>query len=356
MLIPWKELSLKPNASLKEALQLLDVTAKQIVLIVDDQDKLLGTLTDGDIRRALLKDVILSAPVTQAMNATPIVGIEDEHLLAWRQKLQGKKIRHLPVINAAGYVVGLYYDQPVALSGLPYPVVLMLGGLGTRLRPLTQAVPKPMLKVGNRPILEHIMETLVSQGFNEFYFCINYLGHMIREHFGHGEKWGVTIHYVEESKRMGTAGALSLLPHAMQTPFLVMNGDLLTKLDFKSLMDFHIAQKAVATMCVREHEHQVPYGVIELSDTYRVTRVVEKPTYRYWVNGGIYALSPQALTFVPKDEFFDMPTLVDHIIEQQLNVSAYQMQDYWLDIGQMPDFEQAQTDFDTQFLTGVLQG
>lgn len=355
MLIPWKALSLHATATLKDALKLLDATAKQITLVVDEEDRLLGTLTDGDIRRALLRDVALSAPVTQAMNADPVVGIEDEHLVAWRQKLQGRAVRHLPIINASGLLIGLYYDRPVALSGLPYPVVLMLGGLGTRLRPLTQTVPKPMLKVGNRPILEHIMEALVSQGFNEFYFCINYLGHMIRDHFGHGEKWGVTIHYVEENKRMGTAGALSLLPHAMQTPFLVMNGDLLTKLDFKSLMDFHIAQKAVATMCVREHEHQVPYGVIELSD-HRIARVVEKPVYHYWVNGGIYALSPQALEWVPKDEFFDMPTLVDQLIERELTVSAYQMQDYWLDIGQMPDFEQAQTDFDAEFLTGVSVG
>lgn len=352
MLIPWKELSLSATASLKDALKLLDATAKQITLVVDDDDRLLGTLTDGDIRRALLRDVDLSASVTQAMKSAPVVGQEDEHLVAWRQKLQGRAVRHLPIVNATGVLIGLYYDRPVALSGLPYPVVLMLGGLGTRLRPLTQTVPKPMLKVGNRPILEHIMETLVSQGFNEFYFCINYLGHMIRDHFGQGEKWGVTIHYVEESKRMGTAGALSLLPHAMQTPFLVMNGDLLTKLDFKSLMDFHVSQKAVATMCVREHEHQVPYGVIELNDNC-IARVAEKPVYRYWVNGGIYALSPQALEFVPKDEFFDMPTLVDQLIERQLRVSAYQMQDYWLDIGQMPDFEQAQTDFDAQFLTGT---
>lgn len=352
MLIPWKELSLSTTASLKDALKLLDATAKQITLVVDDQQRLLGTLTDGDIRRALLRDVALSAPVTQVMNVTPVIGLEDEHLLAWRQKLQGRSVRHLPIVNAAGVLIGLYYDRPVALSCLPYPVVLMLGGLGTRLRPLTQTVPKPMLKVGNRPILEHIMETLVSQGFNEFYFCINYLGYMIRDHFGQGEKWGVTIHYVEESKRMGTAGALSLLPHAMQTPFLVMNGDLLTKLDFKALMDFHVAQKAVATMCVREHEHQVPYGVIELND-HRIARVVEKPVYRYWVNGGIYVLSPQALEFVPKDEFFDMPTLVDQLIERQLTVGAYQMQDYWLDIGQMPDFERAQTDFDAQFLTGT---
>lgn len=351
MLIPWRPLALSVQSTLKDALRNLDENAMQITLVVDEQDRLLGTLTDGDIRRALLRDLTLTTSVMEAMNNQPTVGLENEHLVAWRAKLQGRSLRHLPIVNTEGQIVGLYFDRPVALSGLPYPVVLMLGGLGTRLRPLTQSVPKPMLKVGTRPILEHIMEALVSQGFIEFYFCINYLGSMIRDYFGDGEKWGVTIHYVEETKRMGTAGALSLLPHTMQTPFLVMNGDLLTKLDFKSLMDFHINQKAVASMCVREHEHQVPYGVIELNER-RIARVVEKPVYRYWVNGGIYALSPQALEFVPKDEFFDMPTLVDHLIERQLNVSAFQMQDYWLDIGQMPDFEQAQTDFDRQFLTG----
>lgn len=351
MLISWRELSLLSDASLKDALLALDKTAKQIILIVDGEDRLLGTLTDGDIRRALLKDIALNAPVTLAMNAHPAVGYASEHLIVWRQKLQGKLIRHLPIINEANLLVGLYFDRAISLSGLPYPVVLMLGGLGTRLRPLTQSVPKPMLKVGNRPILEHIVETLVSQGFNEFYFCINYLGNMIRDYFGNGDKWGVTIHYVEEPTRMGTAGALSLLPHLPQTPFIVMNGDLLTKVDFKALIDFHQEQHAMLTVCVREHEHQVPYGVIEL-DQHRVERVVEKPVYHYWVNGGIYALSPQALAYVPKGQFYDMPELIDKIIAEQQQVSAYRLQDYWLDIGQMPDFEQAQTDFETQFLTG----
>jgi dTDP-glucose pyrophosphorylase len=351
MLIPWRPLSLLSSASLKDALRNLDDNAIQITLIVDEQDCLLGTLTDGDIRRALLRDLDLLAPVTEAMNSHPSIGLEDEHLVAWRQKLQGKLIRHLPIVDANNRIVGLYFDRPLALSGLPYPVVLMLGGLGTRLRPLTQSVPKPMLKVGNRPILEHIVETLVSQGFNEFYFCINYLGNMIRDYFGNGDKWGATIHYVEEPTRMGTAGALSLLPHLPQTPFIVMNGDLLTKVDFKALIDFHQEQRAMLTVCVREHEHQVPYGVIDLTDN-RIERVVEKPIYRYWVSGGIYALSPQVLAHVPTGQFYDMPELIDKVIAEQQHVSGFRLQDYWLDIGQMPDFEQAQTDFNAQFLTG----
>lgn len=351
MLTPWRDIAVTPGSSLKAALQRLDESGLQITLVVDEQERLLGTLTDGDIRRALLRDVSLSALVTEAMNSSPITGLESEHLVAWRQKLQGRALRHLPVVNEDGKIVGLYFDRPVAMAGLPYPVVLMLGGLGTRLRPLTQTVPKPMLKVGNRPILEHILETLVSQGFTEFYFCINYLGHMIRDHFGDGSSWGVRIHYVEESKRMGTAGALSLLPHSMHTPFLVMNGDLLTKVDFKALMEFHQQQRAVASVCMREHEHQVPYGVIELEGD-SVQRIVEKPLHRYWVSAGMYALSPQALSYVPAGEFFDMPELLDKLIADQQGVAGFRLQDYWLDIGQMPDFEQAQTDFDAQFLRG----
>jgi dTDP-glucose pyrophosphorylase len=351
MLIAWRELALSATATLKDALRNLDQSGKQIALVVAEDNRLLGTLTDGDVRRALLKDIHLTSSVTQAMNTDPTVGYEQEHLLAWRNKLQGKIIRHLPIVDSEHRLVNLYFDRPIATKGLPYPVVLMLGGLGTRLRPLTQTVPKPMLKVGNRPILEHILETLVSQGFTEFYFCINYLGNMIRAHFGDGTNWGVKIHYVEEQQRMGTAGALSLLPHTMQMPFLVMNGDLLTKVDFKALMEAHRDNHALATVCVREHEHQVPYGVIELTDN-RIERVVEKPTYRYWVSGGIYALSPQTLSYIPNGQFYDMPELIDKIIGEKKQVDAFQLQDYWLDIGQMPDFEQAQTDYESQFSLG----
>jgi dTDP-glucose pyrophosphorylase len=352
MLIPWQPLSLKSTDTLKDALRNLDDNALQIVLIVDDNQRLVGTLTDGDIRRALLNEVSLSASVALAMNKQPVIGFDTETPFIWKQKLQGRKIRHLPIVDSEMGLIQLFYDRPIDISGLPYPVVLMLGGLGTRLYPLTQTVPKPMLKVGNRPILEHIIETLVEQGFREFYFCINYLGHMIRDYFGNGERWGVSIHYVEEDQRMGTAGALSLLPHRMQTPFLVMNGDLLTKLDFKDFMNFHHEQKAVATMCVREHEHQIAYGVVELKDQL-ITRVLEKPIYRYWVNAGIYALSPQALDWVPTNSFYDMPTLIDQLIEQKMIVSAYQLQDYWLDIGQMKEFEQAQADFDVHFVNNL---
>ncbi len=227
--------------------------------------------------------------------------------------MKRRSLRHLPILNAHKQVVGLYYRKTQVTPRRKNPVVLMLGGLGMRLRPLTETVPKPMLPVGNQPILETIVKHIADQGFTEFYFCINYLGEKIRQYFGDGKQWGIRITYIEEIKPMGTAGALSLLPKLPGLPLIVMNGDLLTKVDFRSLLDFHAEHENCVTTCVREYSHQVPYGVIEMQGPY-INQLVEKPVYRYFVNAGIYCLSPEVLSKIPQDSFYDMPTLVDALI------------------------------------------
>lgn len=339
----WSSVSLSIAADIRSAMEKLDQVALQIVLVVDNDNKLLGTITDGDIRRGLLVGKSLDAPVTEIINDSPMVGFDFESEMAWHRKMQRKLLRHLPIVDDEDKIVGLYH-QKRADQRLTNPVVLMLGGLGTRLRPLTETVPKPMLKVGNRPILETILTHIADQGFEEFYFCINYLGDQIRQYFGDGSRFGVKIHYIEENDRMGTAGALSLIAEKFEQPFVVMNGDLLTKIDLAAMLDFHQIHQNQITAGVREYSQQVPYGVVEI-DGPQVTQLVEKPIYRYFVNGGIYMLSPECMIKIPDDEFYDMTTLIEEMLAEQGKVGAFPITEYWMDIGQMPDYHQAQNDY-----------
>lgn len=346
-LFDWHRVSVKEDASIKEALTVLDREALQIVLVVGESSRLLGTLTDGDVRRALLRGEGLDGQVTAAMNITPLVGLKRQSETAWKSKMLEYSIRHLPIVDENDSIFGLFYDKKQVQKRLN-SIVLMLGGLGTRLRPLTETIPKPMLRVGGKPILETIVTHIAEQGFINFYFCINYLGEQIRSYFGDGSQWGIHIEYVEEDERMGTAGALSLLPEKPSMPFIVMNGDLLTKVDLTALIDFHIEHENVTTACVREYAHQVPYGVVEVEGS-RVTQLVEKPVYHYFVNAGIYALSPEAMEKVPESAFYDMPTLIDDVLSEKGNVGGFPITEYWMDIGQIPDFEKAQTDYEVHF-------
>ena len=216
----------------------------------------------------------------------------------------------------------------------------MLGGLGTRLRPLTNEIPKPMLKVGNKPIVETIVDSFKQYGYKNFIFSVNYKKEVIQNYFQTGEAFGVYIDYVEEEKRMGTAGALSLIENRPVEPFFVMNGDLLTQVNFNQLMQFHVEQGAVATMCVREYEYQVPYGVIETNGTDLIA-IKEKPIHRSFVNAGIYVLSPEVFEYIPHDMFYDMPTLFDALIAAGKKTSVFPIHEYWLDIGQVDDFQRA---------------
>ncbi|QCU90469.1 nucleotidyltransferase family protein [Thiomicrorhabdus sediminis] len=347
-LFDWHSIAISPSDSIREALTVLDQQSLQIVLVVDDNQALVGTVTDGDVRRALLRGETLNSEVSSAMNRSPTIGLNNETEVVWHQKMLRKSLRHLPIADENNKVIGLYYQKGQVTEVRKNPIVLMLGGQGMRLRPLTETVPKPMLMVGNQPILETIVKHIAEQGFTEFYFCINYLGEQIRKHFGNGEKWGINITYIQENAAMGTAGALSLLPLLPKEPFIVMNGDLLTKINLCSLIKFHKEHDNKVTACVREYTQQVPYGVVELDGSY-VSQMVEKPSYRYFVNAGIYCLSPETLQLVPQNEFYDMPTLIAEILSDKEKVGGFPITEYWMDIGQMPDFEQAQMDYEVYF-------
>ncbi|CDI94752.1 phospho-sugar nucleotidyltransferase [Pseudomonas aeruginosa PA38182] len=221
----------------------------------------------------------------------------------------------------------------------------MAGGFGTRLRPLTHNCPKPLLKVGEKPILEIILERFIGAGFHRFFISTHYMPEMIREHFGDGSRWGVSIRYVHEETPLGTGGALGLLPHhEIDSPLFLMNGDLLTTLNFLNLLEFHTAHGGVATMCVREYEYHVPYGVVQ-SDGHRISSMVEKPVQKFFINAGIYLLSPGLVKSVKAGTRIDMPTLLEQEIERQQAVNMFPVHEYWLDIGRMEDFVRAQQEF-----------
>lgn len=347
-MIDWHKISVNPNSSIKSCLTVMDESALQITLVIDVNNILCGTVTDGDIRRGLLAGIGLEEKVSKIMNANPKVGYKFESELVWLRRIHIYQFKNLPIINDDCSIVGLFQKEISPSPVITNAVVLMLGGLGSRLRPLTEYIPKPMLKVGDKPILETIVKHIAEQGFEEFYFCINYLGEQIRDYFGDGSSFGVNIHYIEETEPMGTAGALSLLPSLPTKPFIVMNGDLLTKVDLNALLRFHKKHNNAITTCVREYSQQVPYGVIEMSGQ-QIVQMVEKPVYRYFVNAGIYVLEPKSLAYVPNDSFYDMPTLVDDVLADGKIVGGFPITEYWMDIGQMPDYEQAQTDYEIHF-------
>jgi NDP-sugar pyrophosphorylase family protein len=319
---------------------------------VDAERRLLGTITDGDVRRSLLKHLPLNIKVRDVMCASPQTverGWSKERILAVMEKHQ---LLQLPVVDSLHRVVGLE-----TLHGMLHkkqhdnPVFLMAGGFGSRLRPLTQHCPKPLLKVGDKPILELILESFISAGFHRFFVSTHYMPEMIRQYFGDGSRWGVSIRYVHEEEPLGTGGALGLMPHdEINLPTFMMNGDLLTTLNFQNLLDFHHEHAGVATMCVREYEQCIPYGVIQ-SEGHRILSMVEKPVHRYFINAGIYLLSPELVKSVKPGTHIDMPTLLGQQIDQGRDVNMFPVHEYWLDIGRMEDFQRAQSD-----ISGLFNG
>lgn len=339
----------RSNISIREALVLLDQTALQILLVVDEDNKLLGTITDGDIRRGLLKGMGLDEAIESIIYATPTVGHIDESNQDIIKKAVNAKIHQIPIVDLDNKVVGLKeIDELLKPEVKPNKVVLMVGGLGTRLHPLTKDTPKPMLKVGDKPILHTIVECFASYGFVNIVMCVNYKADAIQNYFGNGENFGVKIEYVLEQERMGTAGALSLLTTRPGEAFFVMNGDLLTNVNFESLLDFHQTHQAAATMCVREYDFQVPYGVVNI-DGQKVTSIVEKPVHKFFVSAGIYMLSPHVLDLIPNGEYYDMPTLFEKLIAQNQNTVSFPIHEYWLDIGRMNEYEQANREYNEVF-------
>lgn len=345
----WENALVNADMSLRDALACIDGAGSQMALVVDEQRRLLGTLSDGDARRGLLKGLQLSDKVSAAMHLNPTVARSEQSRHAILMTMRQCGLHQIPVVNDDGTVIGMeVLNDFLAATTKENWVVIMAGGLGKRLEHLTRDTPKPMLRVGSKPLLETIVEGYADQGFRRFYFAVNYKAEQIEQHFGDGNRFGIEIRYIREKKRLGTAGALSLLPEQPKEPFLVTNADLLTKEDFGYMLDQHTESGADATMGVRNYEMQVPFGVVREEDGF-IRSIDEKPLHRFTVSAGIYVLSPKMLELVPKETEFDMPALFENGVRNGLRARCHRIDGYWLDIGRLSDYERANLEFEGLF-------
>ncbi|GLO59639.1 mannose-1-phosphate guanylyltransferase [Vibrio sp. MACH09] len=344
----WNNVLIKADSTIREALEIINNEALRVVLVINEHHELLGVVTDGDIRRGILDNLSLAAPVTEVMNTSPVTADVSTSREKLASLMESKGILSIPILSQ-GKVVGLETLQGV-LSKPKYdnPVFIMAGGFGTRLKPLTDNCPKPMLPIGGKPMLETVIRGFINAGFSNFYISTHYMPEQIKAYFGDGEKLGINIQYVHEDMPLGTGGALGLLPNDLpeDLPLIMINGDILTKVDFQRLLEFHSDNGADATMCVREYDYQIPYGVIN-GEGNKITSMVEKPVQRFFVNAGIYVVSPQVIQSVPKNHAIDMPTLLEQHMRERNNILMFPIHEYWLDIGRMDDFNRAQADIHT---------
>jgi len=328
------------NESLKKIIKRINWANMEIILVVNDQGVLIGTITDGDIRRGLLAGIDLEHPASIIMNKHPETApqwMSRENML---RVMREKSIRHLPVIDENGHPVFLERMENI-IDEIGHDAIVIAGGLGTRLRPLTDSLPKPLLPVGNRPILDHILSGLKNAGIDDVVLSVNYRGDQIREHVGSGKRHDLSVNYITEKQRLGTAGALSLLSPRPQRPFLVMNGDLLTNLNYSKLLHFQRENDYALVMCVRQYKIQVPYGVVSIDQEGHINGLQEKPVHEHFINAGIYVLKPQCIDLIPKAQFFDMTDLTNALIEKGETIAAFPLVEYWRDIGRPEDLRAA---------------
>ena len=341
----WRDALVSSSTSLRQTIEAITKGNLQIALVVDADGKLLGTVTDGDVRKAILAGKDLTITAGEAMRGQPVTSAAKTPRNAILKLMREKRIHQMPLLDDENRVVDvLTVDDLIGAHQKPNAVVIMAGGLGTRLYPLTEETPKPMLKVGGKPILETIVQSFIDQGFTNFFVSLNYKAEVISNYFCDGSQLGAKISYLHEKSRLGTAGGLSLLPKNIHAPIIVMNGDLLTRISVDALLDFHERENAVATMVVREDHYQVPYGVVEVEGT-QIVGVEEKPIQRHLVNAGIYVISETGLSNIPSDTFYDMPTHFAKLSANGHRTAAFPLHEYWVDIGRLDELERAQREW-----------
>lgn len=349
----WKKVLVNSSTSIKDSLEKINSETLRICIVVNSRNELLGVVTDGDVRRGLLKGVLLEQPVKDIMNPNPITASEGTDKDELIEIMNSKNLLSIPILKG-NKVVGLetLHSAMNEISKKTNPIFIMAGGFGTRLRPLTDNCPKPMLKIGDKPMLEILIGRFKKAGFYNIYISTHFMPEKIMDHFGSGENFGVNIKYVHESSPLGTGGALGLLPKGIcrEMPLILINGDVLTTLNFSKLLKFHKENSAHATICVKSHDYQIPYGVIE-GDGLKITNMVEKPIHKYFVNAGVYVLSPEVVNSVSEGKNITAPELVERFIKRNKNVFMFPIHEYWLDVGREEDFERAQYDFNPSFLS-----
>ena len=322
-------------------MQVLNETSLKIVLVVDENDVLVGTISDGDIRRGLLKGLLLTSAVESIVHRDALVVPPDVSRDVVLQLMTANKIQQIPIVDENMQVLGLHlWDQVNTPPARANIMVIMAGGKGTRLHPQTENCPKPLLPVAGKPILEHIIDRAKVAGFSQFILAVHHLGHMIEEYFGNGDAFGVKIGYLREETPLGTAGALSLLDPLPASALVVTNGDVLTDIHYGELLDFHAQHNATATMAVRLHEWQNPFGVVETQGV-DIIGYEEKPLLHTHINAGVYVLEPYAIRSISKSAPCDMPTLFDRLKKEDMRTIAYPIHEHWLDVGRPDDLKAA---------------
>ncbi len=323
------------NISFLDAVKMLNENGNGFLAIVDRYNKLLGILTDGDIRSALLdgkgelEDIFNKNPMTM-----PAGSDRGKVLLKMRELYK----KHMPLVDQDNVLIDVVMLHDEEFNLKPNWVVIMAGGLGERLGELTRDIPKPMLKVGSKPLLEHIINNFILCGFTKFIVSVNYKSDVVKNYFGDGSDYGVEIKYIEEGKRLGTAGSLSLIDCVPSDPFFVINGDVYTSVDFSRVLDYHNFNNSDATMCVRANSYSIPYGVLDIDKYNNILGLKEKPEINYIINAGIYILSPDVLNYLPKNEYYDMPSLFSRVVGHDLIVKSFMIDNYWIDMGNPEDY------------------
>jgi dTDP-glucose pyrophosphorylase len=339
----WRQAILPASATIAQAIRNLDQVGVKIILVANETGVLEGTISDGDIRRGLLKGLDMNSPLTSIIHRNALVVPPDLGRQFVMQLMVANKIQQIPVVDEQHQIIGLrLWDEITTPPTRTNLMVIMAGGLGVRLLPHTENCPKPLLPVAGKPMLEHIIERAKLEGFNHFVIAIHYLGHMIEEYFGTGERLGVQIDYSREKSPLGTAGALSLLNPMPDEPFVVTNGDVITDIRYGELLDFHTRHAATATMAVRVHEWQHPFGVVQTQGV-EIVGFEEKPITHSYINAGVYALNPEALSVLTANSHCDMPTLFERLQASKKRTVAYPMHEPWLDVGRPDDLKKALT-------------
>lgn len=338
------DLVLAPGATVREALEAITRNGQNVVLVLDGERRLVGLVTDGDLRRAILRGAALDTPVEQVMNRSPLVGQLSQPRNELLSLMRARRIRQLPLLDAEQRVAALVVlEELVPPARIPNKAVIVAGGRGSRLHPLTEHVPKPLLRVAGKPLLEIILARFQAVGVSDFFISVMHKSSMIEEYFGDGSRYHVRIRYVREVEPLGTIGSLSLIEEPFQHPVFVMNGDVLTRCDFLSMLEFHERSGVAMTAGIVQHEIQMPYGVFEVEGD-RITAIAEKPSLGFWINAGIYVLSPDAVRLVPAGQYFDATDLMRLLLSRGMALRGYPIREYWLDVGRQHDLDKANRD------------
>jgi dTDP-glucose pyrophosphorylase len=343
MNIILEKICIRPDVSIRNAVGTLNDGHARIVLVTDAENRLQGVLADSDVRRAILKGISFDLPVSEIMTRKPVVarlGMEDSNV---SELMKNSKCYEIPIVDADHRVVALKTIDAFVVTPRRSEVIIMAGGMGTRLAPLTDVTPKPLLHINGTPLLFQLLDRLLQAGFRKITLAVNYKAELFRQAIGERPEYRDYVQFVQETKRMGTCGALSLLSHTPDAPFFVMNADLMTKVDFASMLQFHELERNHMTVAVREEKHQVPFGVVKLDNT-RISEIEEKPVYNYFVNAGIYVINPSVLKLIPNDTYFDMPELINALLADSKPVGSFPVLEYWIDIGTRSQLEQARRD------------